>query len=74
MRSLWVCLRTASTQRVVEIAIEPDRPATELIEELARHVGLAPGAEVLSLTRGCRLDASGDVAGLGLRMGEELWL
>ncbi|HZV52293.1 MAG TPA: FtsK/SpoIIIE domain-containing protein [Candidatus Dormibacteraeota bacterium] len=73
-RGLWICLRTASARRVVEVAIEPDRPAADLVDELARHVGLAPGAEVHSITRGRRLDASGDVAGLGLRMGEELWL
>lgn len=73
---LLVVVRTpAGNRRAVGLRIAPDRPAAELLQRLAAHVGADGGALRLHAPgRRAPIDCAGDVAGLDLRIGEELWL
>lgn len=73
---LFVIVRTPSgVKRAVSVRIAPDRPVSELVARLATHLGLEPGSMQLHVPgRPAGANGSGDIAGLNLRMGDELWL
>jgi S-DNA-T family DNA segregation ATPase FtsK/SpoIIIE len=73
---LLLIVRTpAGQRRAVSVHIAPDRPASELANRLADHLGLESGSLGLHLPgRTLSVHGSADVGGLGLRMGDELWL
>lgn len=73
---LLLIVRTpAGDRRAVSVRIAPDRPAGELVERLADHLGLeGPSLRLHVPGRRVAVSRSAEVGGLGLRMGDELWL
>lgn len=73
---LFLIVRTPSgLRRAVSVRIAPDRPVSELVARLAAHLGLEPGSMLLRAPgRLASANGSDDIAGLNLRMGDELWL
>src|SRR5215467_11321840 len=73
---LLLIVRTpAGERRAVSVHIAPDRSASELANRLAGHLGLDSASLGLHLPgRTVSVHGSADVGGLGLRMGDELWL
>ncbi|HKA13009.1 MAG TPA: FtsK/SpoIIIE domain-containing protein [Candidatus Dormibacteraeota bacterium] len=73
---LLLIVRTpAGDRRAVSVRIAPDRPSGELVERLADHLGMAePSLRLHVPGRRVAVSRSAEVGGLGLRMGDELWL
>jgi len=57
------------------VRIAPERPANELLERLADHLGLDAASLTLRVPPGrVSLDQADDIGALDLRIGDELWL
>ena len=73
---LLLIVRTpAGDRRAVSVRIASDRPAGELVQRLADHLGLdGPSLTLHVPGRRVAVGRSAEVGALGLRMGDELWL
>ena len=73
---LLLIVRTpAGERRAVNVRIAGDLPSGELVERLADHLGLeGPSLRLHVPGRRVAVSRSAKVGGLGLRMGDELWL
>ena len=73
---LFLVVRTpAGVRRPVGVRISPDWPVADLVSELSAHLGVTT-RPLIAYLPGRRITATraNDIAGLDLRMGDELWL